>query len=56
MGPKMMEFVEFSMKLLSKNVVPMPILKEFFLKCLEQFTIYIWTFVLLAKMNAYLKK
>jgi len=24
--------------------------------CLKQFTIYIWTFTPLAKMNAYLKK
>jgi hypothetical protein len=34
----------------------MPALKEFLLRCLEQFTIYIWTFILLAKINAYLKK
>jgi hypothetical protein len=29
---------------------------EFLLRCLEQFTIYIWTFTPLAKMNAYLRK
>jgi len=39
--------------LLSKNVVPRPILKEFFLRCLEQFTVYVWTSAMLAKMNAY---
>jgi hypothetical protein len=31
-------------------------LKEFLSRCLEQFTTYIWTFVLLAKMNSYLKQ
>ncbi len=42
--------------LLSKNVVLRLVLKEFLLRCLEYFTIYIWTFVPLAKMNAYLRK
>ncbi len=41
---------------LGKNVVPSPVLKEFLLRCLKQFIIYIWMFVLLTKMNAYLKK
>jgi hypothetical protein len=42
--------------LLNKNIVPMLVLKEFLLRCLKQFTIYIWTSIPLAKMNAYLKK
>ncbi len=42
--------------LLGKSVVPKPTLKEFLLRCLEQFTVYIWTSPPLAKMNAYLKK
>ncbi len=41
--------------LLGKSVVTKLALKES-LKCLEQFTIYIWTYVPLAKMNAYLRK
>jgi hypothetical protein len=40
--------------LLGKSILPR--LKEFLLKCLEKFTIYIWTFAPLAKMNAYLRK
>jgi hypothetical protein len=39
-----------------KNVIPRPIIKELFLRCLQQFIIYIWTFTLFAKMNVYLKK
>ncbi len=42
--------------LLGKNVVPKLALKEFLLRCLEQFTIYIWISTPLAKMNAYLRK
>jgi hypothetical protein len=42
--------------LLSKNIVPMLTLKEFLLRCIEQFIVYIWTFVSLAKMKVYLKK
>jgi hypothetical protein len=42
--------------ILGKSVVPMLILKEFLLRCLEQYIVYIWTYVLLAKMNAYLRK
>jgi hypothetical protein len=42
--------------LLGKNIVPRPTLKEFFMRCLEQLIVYIWTFVSLAKMNAYLRK
>jgi hypothetical protein len=37
--------------LLGKNIVPRPCLKEFFLRCLKQFTIYICTFAPLGKMN-----
>ncbi len=40
----------------SENVVPRLTLKEFLLKCLEKFIVYIWTSISLAKMNAYLKK
>jgi hypothetical protein len=42
--------------LLGKNIISMPTLKEFLLNCSEQFTIYIWMFTPLAKMNAYLRK
>jgi hypothetical protein len=42
--------------LLGKSVVPRPTLKEFLLRCLEQFTVYIWAFAPFLKMNAYLKK
>jgi len=40
----------------SKNIVPRLTLKEFLLRCLEKFIVYIWTSISLAKMNAYLKK
>jgi hypothetical protein len=42
--------------LLGKNIVPRPALKQFLLRCLKQFTIYIWRSTLLAKMKAYLRK
>jgi hypothetical protein len=42
--------------LLGKNVVPRVVLKEFLLRCFEQFIIYIWTSIPLAKVNAYLRK
>ncbi len=42
--------------LLGKNIISMPTLKKFLLRCLKQFTVYIWTFAPLAKMNAYLRK
>jgi len=42
--------------LLGKNVVPRLALKEFLLRCLKQFTVHIWMFTPLAKVNAYLKK
>jgi hypothetical protein len=42
--------------LLGKSVLPKPTLKEFFLRRLKQFTIYIWTSILFAKMNVYLRK
>jgi hypothetical protein len=42
--------------LLGNNIVPKLILKEFLFRCLEEFTIYIWTYIPLAKMHAYLKK
>jgi hypothetical protein len=42
--------------LLGKNIISRPTLKEFLLRCLEQFTIYIWMFALFANMNAYLRK
>ncbi len=40
----------------SENVVPRLTLKEFLLRCLQKFIVYIWTSISLAKMNAYLKK
>jgi hypothetical protein len=42
--------------LLSKSIVPKLALKEFLLRCLEWFIVFIWTFVPFAKMNAYLRK
>ncbi len=42
--------------LLGKNIVPRPTLKQFLLRCLKQFTVYIWRSTLLAKMKAYLRK
>jgi len=42
--------------LLGRNVVSKPTLKEFLLRGLENFIVYIWTSILLAKMNAYLRK
>ncbi len=42
--------------LVSKSVVSRLDLKEILFRCLEQFTIYIWMFASLAKMNAYLMK
>jgi hypothetical protein len=42
--------------LLSKNVISKPNLKEFLMRCLEQFTIYIWTCLPLGKMSTYLRK
>jgi hypothetical protein len=42
--------------LLSKNVVSRLVQKEFLFRCLEQFTVYIWMFVSLVKMNACLIK
>ncbi len=41
---------------LGKNIVPRSNLKEFLLRCLQQFTIYIWMFNKLGKMNTYLRK
>jgi hypothetical protein len=46
----------WGLPLLGKSIVPKPTLKEFLLRCLEQFIFYIWMFVLLVKMNVYLKK
>jgi hypothetical protein len=42
--------------LLSKKVIPMPVPKEFLLRCLKHFIVYIWMFGPLAEMNAYLRK
>jgi hypothetical protein len=42
--------------LLSKSVVPRLNVREFLLRCLEQFIIYIWTSTMLNKMNTYLRK
>jgi hypothetical protein len=42
--------------LLSKNVVPRPTLKQFLLKRLKQFTIYIWTSIPVAKNEGLLEK
>jgi hypothetical protein len=42
--------------LLSKNVVLRLNVKEFLLRCLEQFIVYIWTSTMLGKMNTYLRK
>jgi hypothetical protein len=42
--------------LLGKNILPKLALKEFLLRCLEKFTVYIWMFTPFAKMKAYLKK
>jgi hypothetical protein len=42
--------------LLGKNIVPKLVLKEFLLRCLEQFIVYIWTSALLVTMNVYLRK
>jgi hypothetical protein len=42
--------------LLGKNVVPRLTLKEFLLKYLKQFIVYIWVSTQLAKMSAYLRK
>jgi hypothetical protein len=41
---------------LNKSIVSRLALKEFFLRCLKQFTIYIWMFALLTKMHAYWRK
>ncbi len=42
--------------LVGKNVVPKLTLKQFLLRCFEQFIVYIWTSILLVNMHAYLKK
>ncbi len=42
--------------LLGKSVVPRSCLKEFLLRCLQQFIVYIWMFNKLGKMNTYLRK
>ncbi len=39
-----------------KSIVPMLVLKEFLLRCLEQFIVYIWMSILLVTMNVYLRK
>jgi hypothetical protein len=41
---------------LGKNVIPSPALKEFLMRCLKQFIIYIWMSVSPIEMNAYLIK
>jgi len=48
--------IAWGFTLLGKNIILRSTLKEFLLRCLEQFTIYIWTFALLPKMNDYLRK
>jgi hypothetical protein len=42
--------------LLGKSIISKPTLREFLLRRLEQFTVYIWTFAPLAKTNDYSRK
>ncbi len=42
--------------LLNKRVIPRSSLKEFLLRCLKQFIVYIWTSALIGKMKTYLRK
>jgi len=42
--------------LLNKKVIPRLGFKEFLMKCINQFIVYIWMSSLLGKMKTYLKK